>query len=356
MSDVGYPSVLKDVAAAPAAGRLLVHGSGSAALTARPATLHPRGCTACISQPYLICQHGGYRQSECCREGVPLTWQEVQRMWGGQLEAAGALEAAACCFLQSGAPAAAVTALGRRGTAGAVAAAAKIAAAAAVEADPAAGVGSSSSGSELRQLADQLRGRAAATAGSSDPASAKSAAAETPVETDTKQLRPAGAVEARVVVVGSSTVAGGAAAATAPSVAMEAEPQAAAAASAGRTKHSLSNGTGHPAADVAPAAKQETIPMSRALAMRPWQLPGYRAAASAAPDNSGSGISSTDPRAFERRRYSRDQLLGVCGGMAVGKTRGQAFVATDTACARAAELDILLPELPPPPPPPLALP
>lgn len=96
--------------------------------------------------------------------------------------------------------------------------------------------------------------------------------------------------------------------------------------------------------------------MSRALAMRPWQLPGYRAAASAAPGASSGSVEGAMTTAFERHRYSRDQLLGVCGGMAVGKTPAQAFAAADKACARAAELDILLPELPPPPPSPLALP
>jgi hypothetical protein len=97
--------------------------------------------------------------------------------------------------------------------------------------------------------------------------------------------------------------------------------------------------------------------MSRALAMRPWQLPGYRAAAAAAaPVNSSGGISSAVATNFERHRYSRDQLLGVCGGMAVGKAPAQAFVAADKASVRAAELNILLPELLPPPPPPLALP
>ena len=280
-------------------------------------------------------------------------------MWGGQLEAAGAPEAAACCFLQSGAPAAAAAALARRGTAGAIAAAAEIAAAAAAVADPAAGSGGSGKVAELRQLAQQLQARAAAAAGSGDSTGADSAAAadaHMPVETGTSQLGPTGALEAPVVVVSSGASAVGAAAIVAAPATTEAEAAPEAAATAGHVKGGLSNGTGDPAAAVACAAERETIPMSRALAMRPWQLPGYRAAASAAPGASSGGVEGAMTTAFERHRYSRDQLLGVCGGMAVGKAPGQAFVAADKACARAAELDILLPELPPPPPPPLALP
>ncbi len=320
----------------------------------------------------------------------------MQRLRGAQLEAGGAFEAAASCFLAAGAPAAAAAALARRGTRDAVSAAARIAAEAAAAADgghdaqqsgSSGAGGGSGGGSQLAALASQLAQRAAelrapeaprqrgapveagpcaepagGSAGPWDTAAMAVAAGRQP-----RTLEPqaaAGADQPPVVVFSSSSPLHGdliefdSDDVPPPPAAPMSPPLGSQQIGSGCTGPRQSTNRGEVAADggrgsganaanaAASDPSKDNIPMSRALAMRPRQTAGAMSA-------DAGGASGFAPPG-QRQRYTSGALLGVCGNLARAAPPGQGFVAPDKAHARMAELDILLPELPPPPqgPPP----
>ena len=235
--------------------------------------------------------------------------QELHCARAVQLEAGGALEAAAACFLTGGAPEAAATALARRGTIETAIAAEMIASDAAAAALRR---GDAEAADGLTALAERMRAQGAAM-----PTSQPKYTGDRPA---------VGA--APLVVVDTPQHASGAANAVSPPVALPAP-------SIGAQNGAATDGSG--------GAAKETIPMSRALAVR------RRTAEAAAQTDTVAPLG-------QRQRYTAPQMLSVASVIARGAPPGKGFVAPPKACARMQEMDVLLPDLVPPPdvpPPPL---
>lgn len=231
--------------------------------------------------------------------------------------------------------------LARRGTAEAITAAAQVAAeAAAAEAADALQPSSSIEQRQLHVLSQQLTARAAAVGAA--PAEPPASCAGMPVVV--VDSSPAGASAAAKLGQTSTFDAPGCGGMIGSTVQQQLGP--------GASAHGRHLGLPHSAAAVTAAGvrppqsrEKQTIPMSQALAVRPWQL---RSCAAGTADGSGGGEDMLRPG--QQLAYSSDQLLCMCGAMAHGRAPGEAYVAAEKARARAAELDILLPQLPPPPP------